>query len=455
MRRSASRARWLSCVAGLALGAPIVGFVPMGSAMAGPTRDGHPANRPGTPGAGPAWEHKRAPFRGPRGVGGPRPTFLPPGFRGVPARAPGPGTRPPLPVRIDPDVGPERLRFAPGFLRRDASGRLIDPRFGGRFDGPAVSEHDRFGRAPLTEGTRLLLERAAGSPRPVVVLGGSRGVYAPGLILLPNESALDRLYGGYRYYGRDCYERDFGPIVVAGAAPVTGAAGPGGAMVVGGVDPRLWAWWVPAPTPSARSPGASPTGVAPAAVSGSTPRSSAIDDSLALLGLTALPPIGVVDAAGLGADVEWDADLALGLRLLAFGASEEAAEALQRRVDARPDDYASRRLLGLALLEGTEANRGARQIAEAYRGEPSLGAQPMGVALFTAGRGSGDRSRLRLLMERAVRMGGREVEGAWLAAAMLAQAEGRDRALARVLDRGSEAGVEPILLECFGVSTSN
>jgi len=428
-RRDSWRVSWrVVCAAGLALAA--------WPTAAGPGRDGHPANRPGFPGAGEGASPQRAPFRGPRGVGAPRPNFLPPGFRGVPARAPGPNTLPPRPPSIGPD----------GFIPRDAAGRPLDPRFGPEF-GPAFDSRFPGLRRPefeatqgdiLSDAAREILRRAAANPRPVLVLGGARGVCPSGLVLLPNESALERLYGGPWYDARDD-----GPIVVAGAAPLPGT--PGAPMVVGGVDPRLWAWWVVPPPPVAGPWSAGD----PDALAQASPRPAPpppLSESMAMLGLTVLPPPAVVEASGLGLDVEWDAELAWGLRLFAAGDAEQAAEAFGRRVAARPDDHAARRLLGLALLDASDPATGLRQIAEAYRGDPTLGASPLGPALFVPAGRSDDRLRLRTLMEKAVRLGGRGAEGAWLAAAMLAQAEGRDRVVGRVLDRAEGAGVDPVLL---------
>lgn len=307
-----------------------------------------------------------------------------------------------------PEVVRERTR-----MPRDGSGRLQRRFQEGTLDGR------RFGRPPTGDVV------AIGPARPTVLFGG-RGVYPGGVVVLPGESALRVIRRG-RYDGCDATVCR-GPIV--GLAPT---------------DPRLWPMW------AGRTAGAG-TGLA----SGGAPVDAAgpMDAATArALGLVVRPSARLVGAAGFEATDDWDEHLTAGIERLASGDAAGAVEALRRRVDSHPGDFSARRLLGVALVESGDVAAGGWRLLEAYRASPELARRALGLELFASAGGRGGARRARAILRDAVRWAHREDDAsAWLVAAVMAQAEARERVAARMLREGESVGLDPIIGAAFGTS---
>ncbi|MEZ6241650.1 MAG: hypothetical protein R3B57_01255 [Phycisphaerales bacterium] len=111
----------------------------------------------------------------------------------------------------------------------------------------------------------------------------------------------------------------------------------------------------------------------------------------------------------------------LGMALLRAGDLERAILALRGHLAEDAEDYSAMRVLGATLLENREYSDGFAMIRLAYGSNPSLADEPMDAALFETAW------RLRELVRDSVRAAYREPSSsAWLAVAMLMQAEGRD-----------------------------
>ena len=123
--------------------------------------------------------------------------------------------------------------------------------------------------------------------------------------------------------------------------------------------------------------------------------------------------------------------------LLADGASEEAAAAFEAWLAEEPTDTESVRGYAMALLGSADAMRAVGPLRMAYERTPDLGITPLSVDDV------GGSLEARRLLRRAVGVANDFESGsAWLTAAVLAQAEGRDGVALRFLDRAEGLGVE-------------
>lgn len=124
-------------------------------------------------------------------------------------------------------------------------------------------------------------------------------------------------------------------------------------------------------------------------------------------------------------------------QMLKAGESKAAVAAYQAYLKTQPLDSAATRALGLSLIENGQVGDGVSVIGMAYRSDSTLAATPVDDEVF------GSSSRLRTNVGRVSRYANREKSAsAWLALAVLMQAEGRvDRARAMIA-RAKDAGLE-------------
>lgn len=123
--------------------------------------------------------------------------------------------------------------------------------------------------------------------------------------------------------------------------------------------------------------------------------------------------------------------------LLASGQARAAAEAYRKYLDDVPDDAAVMRSLALALMADRRFDESVAVLAMAYQKSPRLARTPVDAALI-----ADDAASLRRRVNSAVGYANRVRSGsAWLLAAVLVQAEGRDDVALSMVERGREQGL--------------
>ncbi|MBX3406433.1 MAG: tetratricopeptide repeat protein [Phycisphaeraceae bacterium] len=123
--------------------------------------------------------------------------------------------------------------------------------------------------------------------------------------------------------------------------------------------------------------------------------------------------------------------------LLAMGDARAATEAYRRYLEDVPDDAAVMRSLALALMEDRRLDESVAVLAMAYQKSPRLARTPIDPALI-----ADDVASLRRRVNSAVGYANRVRSGsAWLLAAVLVQAEGRDAVALSMIDRGRDVGL--------------
>lgn len=123
--------------------------------------------------------------------------------------------------------------------------------------------------------------------------------------------------------------------------------------------------------------------------------------------------------------------------LLASGQARAATEAYRKYLDDVPDDAAVMRSLALALMADRRFDESVAVLAMAYQKSPRLARTPVDAALI-----ADDAASLRRRVNSAVGYANRVRSGsAWLLAAVLVQAEGRDDVALSMVERGREQGL--------------
>lgn len=120
-----------------------------------------------------------------------------------------------------------------------------------------------------------------------------------------------------------------------------------------------------------------------------------------------------------------------------------AVDLYREHLMGEPGDQEARRELALAHLRAGSWSEGVSLMHEAYLRNPALADRPMRADLLGGPRAA---QRMRELVRQSVRRAHREDSaGAWLVAAVLMQAEGRDQPALRMVvnsvDRGLESAV--------------
>ncbi len=131
---------------------------------------------------------------------------------------------------------------------------------------------------------------------------------------------------------------------------------------------------------------------------------------------------------------------------LARGDLDEAIAELRRAIDDEPADSASKRLLAVALLRQGRLADGVALLRAVYREDPALTREAIDPSMF----GPDARKTLdRLVRRMAIYANARASASAWLAEAVLMQAQGRDRHALRMLDKARLHGLEEDLVRVF------
>jgi len=160
------------------------------------------------------------------------------------------------------------------------------------------------------------------------------------------------------------------------------------------------------------------------------------------------PPPGAIDGtiddvSGAVSSADGEADQMLSAMMaVASGRVQEAADGLGPMVAADPEDASARRLLGLALIELGEVERGIELVGSAYSLDPGLVGVPIDAVLY-----ENEGGRLRDLVTDVVRHANRRPSAeAWLTVAVLMQAEGREGRALRMVVKAERLGLDPMLV---------
>lgn len=127
--------------------------------------------------------------------------------------------------------------------------------------------------------------------------------------------------------------------------------------------------------------------------------------------------------------------------LLAFrnGRSAEAAKIWRELVKKDHEDFATMRLLALALLENREADNAAAMMRQAYRADPTLASRELDADLLNL-----TSARRASLVNRAVEYANRVGSASsWLSVTVLMQADGRYELARKQLKKAADEGLEP------------
>ncbi|TVQ63176.1 MAG: hypothetical protein EA378_02470 [Phycisphaerales bacterium] len=132
------------------------------------------------------------------------------------------------------------------------------------------------------------------------------------------------------------------------------------------------------------------------------------------------------------------------------GDMESAVRLLEAHMQDASEDWASARLLGVALIEAGRASDGATLMRFAYVQRPELASEALDMGLWPAERRAGVNRRFREVLREAVRHASRaDSASSWVAVTALLQAEGRHRPAAVNLAKAVAAGLEEPVAEAF------
>jgi len=121
----------------------------------------------------------------------------------------------------------------------------------------------------------------------------------------------------------------------------------------------------------------------------------------------------------------------------------EAIAELRRAIRDEPGDTASRRLLAIALMLDGRLADGVALLRSVYEEDPALAREAIDLAMF----GPRPRKTLdRLVRRMAIFANARDSASAWLAEAVLMQAQGRDHHALRMLDKARAHGLDEDLV---------
>jgi len=127
---------------------------------------------------------------------------------------------------------------------------------------------------------------------------------------------------------------------------------------------------------------------------------------------------------------------------LRFGDAKGAVAAYQAILKKEPHDAQSMRALGLSLIDAGRTGDGVAVIALAYRSDTTLAGTPVDPGAF------GKSGELRSNLNRVSSYANREKSAsAWLALAVLMQAEGRPRQAMAMIERAKTAGLEDQIVQ--------
>ncbi len=121
------------------------------------------------------------------------------------------------------------------------------------------------------------------------------------------------------------------------------------------------------------------------------------------------------------------------------GDAEAAVNWFEEHLRQYPNDLVGMREYGLALIDAGRIADGVAMVGYVYDLMPGLANQSMGSDFW-----GGSVTRLRRSVTNTVRFAQRSPSGnAWLAVAVLMQAEGRDDVALRMIERAADEGLDP------------
>jgi tetratricopeptide (TPR) repeat protein len=130
--------------------------------------------------------------------------------------------------------------------------------------------------------------------------------------------------------------------------------------------------------------------------------------------------------------------LARGIVALYLEQAEEAVSAFRDYVKAEPTDHQAKRLYAMALVENKEFDDAVSMMSLAYRQDPGLAGQPIDAESLGL-----EDSRIRNMLTKIVAFGHRsDRASAWLTAAVLMQAEGRQKQALAMVEKARKAGLD-------------
>lgn len=132
------------------------------------------------------------------------------------------------------------------------------------------------------------------------------------------------------------------------------------------------------------------------------------------------------------------------------GEVEAAVRMFEAHLKESPDDWASARLLGVALIEAGRPSDGATLMRFAYVQRPALAGEPIEMGFWPSEPRRAVNRRFREVLREAVRHASRSNSASsWVAVTALLQAEGRNRPAAVNLAKAVGAGLEEPVAEAF------
>jgi len=150
------------------------------------------------------------------------------------------------------------------------------------------------------------------------------------------------------------------------------------------------------------------------------------------------PTINIVQQQQQPAPPPEPTAMEMGRVLLEAGVFGRAVEAFRDAVKEDPDDATAMRLLGVALIGDGRVKEGVAMISFAYATDPSLAETPL-----AASGAARDRSQLREWVRTLVENANRtHTSDAWLAVAVMMQAESRERLAQQMARRALEEGLD-------------
>jgi tetratricopeptide (TPR) repeat protein len=148
-------------------------------------------------------------------------------------------------------------------------------------------------------------------------------------------------------------------------------------------------------------------------------------------------------APATAGELRTSSDRELGDTYLRLGDPDNATRVYQQHLDKHPGDAQAIRVLGVAQVVSGRLAEGVEQIERAYRVDPSLADRPlMPQAVFAAPE---DFQRALDLTTRTAN--GSNSGAAWLAAAVMLQADGRTGPARSALERAKGAGLDPAVYD--------
>lgn len=137
---------------------------------------------------------------------------------------------------------------------------------------------------------------------------------------------------------------------------------------------------------------------------------------------------------------------------LRTGDAAEAVKQIKAHLKTAPDDAGVERLLAIALLDDRKTDQAVAVLLHAYTKQPQLARDPLDPRAVGAGADADHHRRFTRVMEYANRL---KTGGAFFAASVLAQSEGRLDVAKKVLDRAIAEGLDTRVADEMTLALTN